>query len=153
MTTTIASLLVSRSSLAIPLSALDLTVSPYRVGGEHQTLDFQPVVPEYQWAKSPYQDGAALVGVTLALVDACVVDVDITGADQAAIDTSLSALIAAFSQYTYTVEAVLDAKHYKWTCWMASYAPGLTAPSNIYGQVLPVRLVFPRSPVPVTGPY
>lgn len=148
MTTTIT---VTRTELS--LAALDITASPYRSGGDDQELEFGTVTWRREHARSAYVEGAQLVGAVRDLVDGCTIDVDVAGVDQAAIKTATTALLAAFGQWSYVVTATVDGAVWSWTCEPADYRVGVVAPSSVYGQLQPVRLVFPRQPVPVAGPY
>lgn len=144
-------LTVSRTLLS--LSTLDVSVTPYRIGGPDQLIDAGTVTHRNDWVRSPYLEGATLAGTVRDLVDGCTLDVDVVGADQAAIKTNVTALIAAFTQFVYVLTLSLDGSTWAWTCGPADYKVGPAEESNVYGLLCPVRFLFSRQPVASSGPY
>ena len=144
---------VTLTRTLLGLGTLDISATPYRLGADDQEIELGTVTFRKDWARSPVVAGAQLVGTVKDLVEGCPFDVDVTGATQTAIQTSVATLLAAFSQFSYTMTAVIDGATWAWKCGPADYRVGFTERLTLYGLTCPVRLVFDRQPTPVTGPY
>lgn len=145
---TTVSVSVSRTELS--LSALDISAAPFEV---LEGLDAGVVTWRREYARSPDVHGAVLISAVKDLVEGGRLEVDVSGASQAAVRTNVATLLAAFSQWSYTLQVSLDGTTWSWACMPADYSVGVVDAATVFGLVCPVRLVFPRQPIPVSGPY
>ena len=109
-------------------------------------------------AQSPFVAGRVLVR---AVADAgtLIVPVVVRGTTPAGLQDSMTALVAAFTQWTYTVTLVEEPDGaapatYAWTCEPADYQVGSGGAFNDLGLLSYVQVVTftaPRSPL-ATGP-
>lgn len=149
---TTVSLTITRTELS--LTTLDISASPFGLpDGSANDPDFGIVTWRRDLARSPYLHGAQLLGKVKDLVEGCTLDIDVTGADQAAIKTNVTTLVNAFSQFSYVLTLTLDASTWAWTCQPADYRIDPAKGSNVYGLLCSTRFVFARQPVASSGPY
>jgi hypothetical protein len=141
---------VSVTRTELSLTALDLTTAPFEV--REEGLDVGATIWRREYERSPYIHGAQLVSAVKDITEGCTLAVDVTGASQAAIATNLGTLLAAFSQWSYTLQVSLDGTAYAWACSPADWTVGFVSNDLVFGLVCPVRLSFARQPVPVSGP-
>lgn len=106
----------------------------------------------YNWAKSPYVEGATLVGAPRELVEMDLA-MDVEASTQADLQTRTATLFTAFSQTSYTLTYGLDGTTWAWTCGPAEYDAGLASNDAVFSFVLPVGLIIPAQPVATAGPY
>lgn len=128
---------------------LDLLAPPFDVDG----LDAGVVTARKVLARSPWVHGAQLTGFVHDLVTGGRLEVHVEGADQEEIRDSVAVLLAAFSQFSYTLQVTLDGEAWAWACQPADYSVGVTDGSLRFGLLCTVNLAFDRQPTPVAGPY
>lgn len=101
-------------------------------------------------ATSPFVAGALEVGAVRDQALGALV-MRVKGATHAALQSSISTLVSAFTQSEYTLTVTYDSTSYAWTCQRADYQLGFDQAMRI-GFVARVAFTYPRSPVPVSGP-
>lgn len=132
------------------LGLADLVISSgaYRIVSEG--ADFGPVTWRKQEATSIFMHGSIPVyqvksGTVINL------GVRVLGSSQSQLAANIDTLIKAVSQWTYNLSLSLEGTSYTWTCYSADYAVGGSGERFNLLDV-DVRLVIPRSPIPIAGP-
>lgn len=137
---------ITRTELS--LGALTLGSGDYLILAEG--MDFGPVTWRRQEARSPFIHGAIPTGQTKDITSA-MMGIRVLGTTQSQLASNIDALVDAVSQWTYQINLDLDGTDYTWQCYSADYAVG--ASDDRFDLLdVEVRLVIPRSPVPVAGP-
>lgn len=114
-------------------------------------LDIGVVDWRRQLAVSPFVRGAIEVAAIEDQVGASMV-VDVTATAQSTLQTRVTTLLAAFKQSTYELHISMDGTDWAWKCMRASYSVAFSQHLP-YNKFAAVTLQFPRSPVPVAGPF
>ena len=101
-----------------------------------------------QYATSPYVEGSSLVTAVRDQVSSTLV-VRCFGASASALETNTAALIAAFSQFSYTLTLTWDGVSHVWACDPADYQPigGLYDDMHFVAFQQAYQFTIPRSPV------
>lgn len=131
---------VSRTFLGLPTLSLNDRVSYIvadQIFGAQQTWNRQT-------AKSPYVDGEFLINANRALVQDRFA-VQVLGASQSQVQQRMTALIAAFSQPSYTLTLTMEDASYPYYCQPADFTVDWSRERWMARQAL-VTLTVPRQP-------
>lgn len=99
---------------------------------------------------SPFVEGRFTTNRLLDAVEG-EMQVDVLGSSQADLASNIAALIAAFTQDTYTLTISLDGTSYSWECEAADYSMDWTH-TRVHARRVPMRFAFQRQPTPAAGP-
>lgn len=143
------SLTITRTELA--LSALELS-DP---GNGYEVISVGPGSTSWrrEVAKSPWVHGEALVSAVKD-VGIAPLSVRVMGTSAAQKETRLGVLLAAFSQFLYTMTVTINGVGYAWACEPADWSVGEDGEFNKFFEMAhrsEVKLSIPRNPVPTDG--
>jgi hypothetical protein len=136
---------LSLSNLAIATATYDVLLD------ESNGLSAGTVAWRRMTAESPWVSGRTLVQAVKDTTSLAM-QVTVTGADLATVQSNVSTLLTAVWQTTYQLSLTLDTGAvYTWACEPADATVGFNY-SHVLGKACPVVLSIPRDPTPVAGP-
>ena len=137
---------VSRTSLGLPALDINDRVKYYL----SEAVDSGSVAWRREQVESPYVESKITIGRVRDIVEQKI-GIQVLGATQTTIATNIAALVAAFTQDTFTLTIQLDSQTYTWACEAADYTMDWSRERLHAHQVL-MAFGFLRHPIPVGGP-
>lgn len=104
-------------------------------------------------SKSAYVHGETLVGAVKDVMTAQL-GVRVLASSISLLQTRVSTLLTAFSQFSYNLTITLDGSTWQWKCEPADYAigdGGVFQDLHLLAYQQEVRLNIPRHPIPLQG--
>jgi hypothetical protein len=76
----------------------------------------------------------------------------VRGTSQSDLQTNIAALLAAFSQKTFTVQLTLSGVNYAWACRRRSYSVRFDR-AMLFNTIAYIQVAFERFPTAISGPF
>jgi hypothetical protein len=138
---------VSRDELSLPPLVADGTTYAVADAG----IADATVTWEDDQVSSPFVEGTYITHGVRGMV-AQQMAFRVRGTSQTDLQTNIAALLAAFSQKTFTVELAIGGANYAWACRRRSYSVRFDR-AMLFATVAYIQVAFERFPTALAGPF